>query len=380
MRDERQNLPLYAGGFMGPFGTLVILPMFPELRESFDASSGAVGWGYTLYFIPFAIFLLVSGTVGERLGRRRTVRATFIAYALASLVCALAPNLGWFLVGRALQGLANAFITPLLLAGLADLVPEDRLGRTVGIYGTFQALGGGLAPVVGGVAAGVDWRWAFVGTAIAAALLAIWPPPGEPRSDVDRPPVRPLFSARMVALGIAALFGAMGPMGVAVLVGVAARDELGLSGAAAGGLLLVGSLTATVASPGWGRLLDRWGQRRVAWMATLGLSGLGLLLAVAIESTAATVAVWAVVGTFSSAAVAVFQSIAATAVPRNRGGALSATLSYRFLGHAIGPIIWLAVFERSAAAAFVGSASLGVVMLGGLLWVTRTTPAPAPTR
>lgn len=373
MRGDIQRLPLYAGGFLGPFGTLVILPMFPELRDAFDASSGAVGWGYTLYFIPFAVFLLVSGTVGERFGRRRVVRTTFILYAAASLVCAAAPSLGWFLLGRALQGFANAFITPLLLAGLADLVPPERFGRTVGIYGTFQALGSGLAPVIGGLATVVNWRWAFVGTALAAGVLALWPPPGEPRLEIDRPPIRPLFSRRMVTLGIGALFGAAGPMGVQVLVGVAARDELGLSGAAAGAVLLVGSLTATVASPGWGRLLDLWGERRVAVIATFGLSGLGSLLAFAISSTAATVVVWAVVGAFASAAVAVFQSLAATAVPKNRGGALSATLSYRFVGHAIGPIVWLAVFETNPSAAFLGSAALGVVMLAAILVVTSDT-------
>ena len=69
-----QRLPLYVGGFMGPFGTVVIVPMFPELREEFDASSSAVGLGFSLYLIPFAALLLVSGTLGERWGRRRTVR------------------------------------------------------------------------------------------------------------------------------------------------------------------------------------------------------------------------------------------------------------------------------------------------------------------
>ena len=212
---------------MGPFGTMVILPMFPELREAFGVSSGAVGWGCTVYFLPFAGLLVVSGTLGERWGRRRTVRGTLLLYAAASLVCAVAPNLTVFLVGRALQGVANAFITPLLLAALAELVPEARFGRTVGIYGMFQAFGGGIAPVVGGLAAEVDWRWAFVGAAALATTLAIWPPPGEPRRARAAPPIRPLFTRRMVVLGLAALAAAIGPIGAAVIVGVAARDELG---------------------------------------------------------------------------------------------------------------------------------------------------------
>ncbi len=144
------RLPLYLGGLMGPFGTVVIIPMFPELRETFDASSAAVSWGFTIYMLPFAAMLLVSGTLGERWGRRRSVRSAFLLFAIASLFCALAPNLAVFLVGRTLQGVANAFITPLLFAGLAEVVKPSAFGRSVGIYSSFWAAGGALAPVVGG--------------------------------------------------------------------------------------------------------------------------------------------------------------------------------------------------------------------------------------
>ena len=74
MRGFIERLPLYVGGFMGPFGTIVIIPMYPELREEFSASTSQVSLAFSLYLIPFAVFLLFSGTIGERLGRRRTVR------------------------------------------------------------------------------------------------------------------------------------------------------------------------------------------------------------------------------------------------------------------------------------------------------------------
>lgn len=373
-----QRLPLYLGGLMGPFGTMVILPMFPELRESFDASSEAVGWGFTLYFIPFALLLVVSGTLGERWGRRRTVRATFLLYAVASLACAAAPDLATFLIARGMQGVANAFITPLLLAGLADIVPEDRFGRTVGIYGTFQALGGGLAPLIGGLAAEVDWRWAFVGTALVAAVLSIWPPPGEPRRDVAAPPMRPLFSRRMVTLGFAAFTAATGPIGVAVIVGVAARDELDLSGGQAGALLLSGSLAASLVSPYWGRLLDKLGTRWSVVFALPSVTVCVIALALLVDSTPGTVVLWAVTSMFIGFVIVILQSTAAVAVPSNRGGALSATLSYRFLGHALGPVIWLPVFNRSPEAAYVGAGALGLLTLLALLSVTRDEPSPVP--
>ncbi len=370
-----QRVPLFVGGLMGPLGTGVILPMFPELREAFGVSSSAIGWGFTVYMLPFAALLVASGTLGERWGRRRTVRRTFLLYAAASMVCALAPNLGIFLLGRALQGIANAFITPLLLAGLADLTPPGRLGRTVGVYSSFQALGQGLAPVVGGIAADVDWRWAFVGSGIVALVLALGPPPGELRRDLAAPPVRPLFSRRMTLLGVGVFLAAVGPVGAAVLVGVAARDELNVSGTAAGGLLLTGSVAALVLGPYWGSLLDRWGGRRSAVTASLAISALVAALAFG-SSPLSLGLIWGAAGAVIGFMVVVFQGLAAAAVPDNRGGALSSILAYRFAGHAVGPLVWLPVFAASPEWAFVGSAALGVA---AALAVGASTRRGGPT-
>ena len=141
------TLPLYLGGFLGPFGTMMVISIYPELRESFNASTQAVNWAFSGYMIPFALLLTVSGTIGERFGRRRVIRATFITYALASVLCVFAPTLTVFVVGRLLQGAANAFITPLLIAGLSEVINPSRLGRAVGVYTGFQAIGGAAPPI-----------------------------------------------------------------------------------------------------------------------------------------------------------------------------------------------------------------------------------------
>lgn len=374
-RDWRL-LPLYVGGFLGPFGTVVIVPMFPELRESFDASSGAVGLGFTLYFLPFALLLTVSGTVGERLGRRRTVRATYLTYAVASVGCAVAPDLTTFLIARLLQGAANAFITPLLVAGLADVVPDQRLGRSVGVYSSFQAVGTGLGPVIGGLAADTNWRWAFVFTAAASVVLAAFPPPGEPRV-VERPPVRPLLSRRMVTLGAAVLAAAMGPIGAAFLIGVYARDELGLSGGRTGVVLVLGAAAAFALGPVWGRLLDEWGTRRAGVISAAAVSA--VVAAIALVDAAVPLALLWMVGSASAAfVVVVFQGEAARAVPGNRGGAVSSIMAWRFAGHGIGPAFLLPVFDWSTDAAFLIAGGLGLLTIAGL--VASTVPARSGVR
>ncbi len=106
---------------------------------------------------------LVSGTIGERLGRRVVVRTAYITYALLSLAAAFAPEPRRRSSSSARsRARANAFLTPLLLAGLADLVPPRQLGRAVGTFAAVQTAAIALAPLGGGVLGAIDWRFAFL--------------------------------------------------------------------------------------------------------------------------------------------------------------------------------------------------------------------------
>ena len=87
-KDRRRLLPLYLCGILGPFGGSVLSPMIPELREAFDTTTATIAWGFGAYFFPYATLLLVSGTLGEKWGRGRTIRVAVFLYALASLSCA----------------------------------------------------------------------------------------------------------------------------------------------------------------------------------------------------------------------------------------------------------------------------------------------------
>ena len=128
------SLPLYVGGLMGPLGTGVMNPMIPELRDEFGVSNDALGLGWALYLVPFAALMLVSGTLSERWGRRRTARWTFFLYAVTTVVAAVAPNLVVFFAARAVSGGLNAFFTPILLAALTDATPPERLDKLLSGY------------------------------------------------------------------------------------------------------------------------------------------------------------------------------------------------------------------------------------------------------
>jgi MFS family permease len=359
-------LPFYLGGFLGPFGTLVPVPMLPDLRDHFQVESATISWTMSAYLLPMAGLLLVSGTLGERFGRERMLRASLVLYLGASLLVAAAPNLTAFLAARALQGLGNAFFTPLLLAGLADITPETILGRRIGMYASFQAVGGAAAPFVGGLAAEFDWRLAFLASAGFTAVILVSAPRGGSTGSADRPPVRPLLSPRLLALGVASFASTAGPLGAQVLVGFKIRDVLDIDPGPAGLILAAGFIGPALLGPTFGRLTDRYGARLCGTLATLAVGTAVALLGPA-GPTALVAALWLVAGSLFGFVTVVLHRVAAVIVPVNRGGALSAVLSFRFLGLAVGPLIWVPVFDRSVDGAFLGSALLGLVTIVALL-------------
>lgn len=370
-----ETLPYYLGGFLGPFGTMVVISIYPELRDSFDATSEQVNWAFSGYMIPMALLMIVSGTIGERFGRKRVTTITFIAYSLASLLCVIAPTLGLFVAARVLQGCANAFISPLLIAGLTEITAPIKLGRALGIYSSFQAAGAAFAPLAGGLAALLDWRLVFVVVAATSFVLATKPPPGEPRPAASAPPIRPLLTRRMAQLWIAGFTAAAGPIGAGVLVGLYLRDELDTGSATAGSVLLVGGLTAMIAGPRLGTLLDLWGPAKASAVSVIGATVLVIPLGLA-PGVPTLVLMWIAASGFIGFVTINLQNLGATAVPDNRGGALSTVMAFRFLGHAAGPLILVPLFDVGPGWPFVAAAGLGVLTLVSMVGASRTMPAP----
>ncbi|MEU8797109.1 MFS transporter [Spirillospora sp. NPDC048819] len=367
MRLQRVRVgAVYGGALLGPLGGGVVAPMLPEIGRSVHVSPEAAAASLTAYFIPFALLQLVSGTLGERWGRRRTVRAAYLVYAVGAVVCAAAPSFAVFLAARAVLGTANAFTSPLLLAGLGDIVARDRLGRAVGVYSSCQSAGQSFAPLVGGLVVASSWRLGFVVVAVAAGLLAFAPPPGEPRPAASAPPWRPLVSRRMASLSAAAFLSYTGASALPFMVALYAREELD-AGADLTGLALLGfGVAGLVLGAVWGRVTERFGARACGAVAAV-VTGVFVAVAGVSGSVGELALWWTLAGAGASMLTVALQSLTLRAVPRNRGGALSAVSAFRFGGGALAPLIWLPIYHVSAAAAFVASAASLLIVLPVLL-------------
>lgn len=372
-RTPRQRLrigALYVGAALGPLGGGVVSPMLPQIGQSLGVSTHTVAISLTAYFVPFAAVQLVSGTLGERWGRRNTVLVAYLLYLVSSLVAALAPNITVFLAMRAVMGVGNAFTTPLLLAGLVEMVPRERLGRSVGIFASCQAAGQSFAPVIGGVAAASSWRWGLVAVAAVAGLLALAPPPGQARPGAAAPRWRPLLSRPMALLSLGALISYLGSASLPFLVALYAQEHLLLRPDVTGLVLLGFGVAGMVLGAAWGVLVDRHSARwcgavaavvTAGFVATVGLTGSAVVLAL----------VWTAGGAAAALLNVALQNLTVRAVPENRGGALSVVSAFRFTGAALAPLALLPFYQVNAAVAFAVAGSTLLLAAASLLALPR---------
>jgi MFS family permease len=342
---------LYAGGFLGPFGGSVTASMLPELAHDFDVTVDATSATITAYFVPFAVLMLFSGTLGARWGLRRCVLGAYLVSVVGSVLCAVATTFPLLLVGRGVQGVANAFTTPLLLATMAATTPRQRLSRALGLFASLQAAGQTSGPLLGGLAAEATWRLAFVGVAVAAAGLALVGLPNTP----DRGPAQPVRLRAawrpeiMRAAAVAAVgWGCLG--GLTFLVAFRAEDAFGLSSGARGLLLtafgVVGMLTARLV----GHLVDRIGGRRGALLSATGAVPVALIGLV--PSLPAIAVLWALCG-FCAQFVQVGLNTLVLTSEDNPAGAVSVVQAFRFIGASAAPLAFTPLYQFSPALGFL---------------------------
>jgi MFS family permease len=361
-RDAVARAALYLGGFLGPFGGGVLVVLIPELQGVFHASAAEVTAAITAYVLPFAALQLVSGTLGERLGRAPTIRVAYVTYALTSFGAAAATSIAPFLLFRALQGASNAFTSPLLLAALADAAPLDRLGRTMGTFASVQTAGMVMAPLCGGLIGAIDPRLAFAVPGVVALLLAAAPLPPGARA-IGRAParLRAAFNRQSGAVAVAGLLAFMAINGIAFLVSLLGADRFGLD-ATERGLVLAGfGLSGVLAGRPAGALVDRIGPRRVLVAGALAAGAMvGVVgLAGGVPALAAT---WALAGAASTLSWAALNTLAVQSAPANRGGAISVVGAFKFAGAALAPLVWLPIYMWHAEAAFALAGASGAAI------------------
>ena len=150
------------GSLMAALDTLVVAVALSTIRTDLHASVAQLEWTVNAYNLSFAVLLMTAAALGDRFGRRRFYAAGLALFTIASAGCALAPDIGWLIAMRALQGIGAAFVMPLGLALLSAAFPPERRGAAIGIFSAITGLAVASGPLVGGaVVEGIDWTWIF---------------------------------------------------------------------------------------------------------------------------------------------------------------------------------------------------------------------------
>src|ERR671937_1533 len=150
------------GSLMAAVDTLVVSTALSRIRLDLGASVGQLEWTVNAYNLSFAVLLITGAALGDRFGRRKLYAAGLALFAGASAVSALAPDVGWLIAARAVQGAGPALIMPLGLALLSAAFPPERRGAAIGIFSAITGVAVALGPLVGGaVVEGINWQWIF---------------------------------------------------------------------------------------------------------------------------------------------------------------------------------------------------------------------------
>jgi MFS family permease len=160
----------------------------PAIRDELGMSTASLQWVVSAYVLGYGGFVLLGGRIGDLIGRRQTFLVALGVFVAFSAVGGVAQD-GWVLVlARFVTGLSAAFMTPIGLSIITTTFAEGaRRNQALLVYAGFAAGGFSLGLVIGGLLAGVDWRWVFFAPVVVAGLLFAAAPRVIPR---DAPAVR----------------------------------------------------------------------------------------------------------------------------------------------------------------------------------------------
>jgi EmrB/QacA subfamily drug resistance transporter len=148
----------------------------PSIQRDLHASVSGLQWTVDAYTLVLASFLMLSGSTADRVGRRRIFQTGLALFTLGSLLCSLAPALGWLVAFRMLQAVGGSMLNPVAMSIITNTFTDPReRARAIGIWGSVFGISLALGPVLGGaLVTSVSWRgifWVNIPVGLAAIVL-----------------------------------------------------------------------------------------------------------------------------------------------------------------------------------------------------------------
>src|ERR1700694_2448450 len=155
-------------------GTVVNVAL-PALQTDLHATITDVQWVVEAYALFLSSLILVGGSMGDQLGRKRVFLAGVAFFTAASVLCGLATSSRVLIIGRALQGIGAAFLVPGSLSIISATFDDAERGRAIGTWSGFSAMTTAIGPVTGGwLVEHLSWRAVFfLNVPLAVTVLVL---------------------------------------------------------------------------------------------------------------------------------------------------------------------------------------------------------------
>ncbi|MDQ1128083.1 MFS transporter [Microbacterium sp. SORGH_AS_0888] len=225
---------------MGTYAFNAVAVTMPQVRQDLGASEVQLELVVAGYGIPFAVFLILGGRLGDRFGRHLLFTIGVIGFLLSALACAVAPTIEALILARVAQGLAAALCTPQVLATIQATSAGPARVRAIAAFGASGGIGAALGQVLGGALAGATvggaagWRVTYLVIVVIAIVSVVWAR-RSPRSRAHERVAIDLVGALGLAVGVFLVVSALTvapavgwswPVFAAMAVGAAALGAL----------------------------------------------------------------------------------------------------------------------------------------------------------
>jgi DHA2 family multidrug resistance protein len=161
--------------FMEVLDTSIANVSLQHIAGALSTSVDESTWVLTSYLVANAIILPCSGWLATVIGRKRFYLLCVALFGASSLLCGIAPSLGWLLLFRVLQGIGGGGLAPSEQSILADTFPPEKRGQAFALYGVAVVVAPTLGPTLGGfITDNASWRWIFlINVPVCLASLAL---------------------------------------------------------------------------------------------------------------------------------------------------------------------------------------------------------------
>jgi len=376
----KKLIPLYIGAIIGPIGGNGVVTLLPVLAQAWGIEFAAASLSITLYMIPFIVFQIFSGSIAQIFDVRKTLLLGFVIYTIGGFLTGISDSFFTFILCRILQGTGSAFLNPIIMAMIGEMVPARHIGKAMGALGFAYTAGMTLGPLISGVIE-VHYGWPYfffflsAASAMTTVLFLLWCK-DMGGGAVARQSIRDIFpligraidQPGLLHLSFAAFALFMAYIGILTFTADYMKTTFRMPSDEVGFLISLTGFSGIVASPFAGVMGDRFGRRKVL-MGGMAVVFLAILLMAAMDFDYLSYALlFLLLGAGSATAWTSLNTIVILSAPALRNPVTSIYNVIKFTGYAFSPVI-LSVFYNSGHLRTVQYACGVAVIISAILVV-----------